>query len=180
MHACPNQVLHSWLQTELSAILAAQGAEETAQNPGCTRALWERWQGGLLDPPRLPDELPPLRMLLIWDNLAGHKTPVMVHWLSEHGIMPLYTPLRGSWRNMAESIQRILKRRALDGQHPTSTDEIIAWVEAVAQAWNRHPTPFEWGASGASCTAACPPSRARRFRCLHPSSSTTPQANQVG
>jgi len=36
-------------------------------------------------------------------------------WLCEHGIMPLYTPLGGSWLNMSESIQRILKRRALDG-----------------------------------------------------------------
>jgi hypothetical protein len=34
--------------------------------------------------------------------------------------MPLYTPLGGSWLNMAESIQRILKRRTLDGQHPQS------------------------------------------------------------
>jgi transposase len=36
-------------------------------------------------------------------------------WLCAHGIMPLYTPLGGSWLNMAESIQRILKRRALEG-----------------------------------------------------------------
>jgi len=28
--------------------------------------------------------------------------------LFEHGIMPLYTPLSGSWLNMTESIQRIL------------------------------------------------------------------------
>jgi transposase len=57
-------------------------------------------------------------MLLVWDNLAGHKTAEMVVWLCRHGIMPLYTPLGGSWLNMAESIQRLLKRRALDGQHP--------------------------------------------------------------
>ena len=38
-----------------------------------------------------------------------------VLWLFAHGIMPLYTPLGGSWLNMAESFQRILKRRALDG-----------------------------------------------------------------
>ena len=58
-------------------------------------------------------------MLLVLDNLAGHKTPEFVCWLFAHGIMPLYTPVGGSWLNMAESIQRILKRRALDGQHPT-------------------------------------------------------------
>jgi hypothetical protein len=59
--------------------------------------------------------------------------------------MPLYTPLSGSWLNMAESIQRILKRRALDGQHPRDTDQIIAWFEAVARHWNAAPTPFVWG-----------------------------------
>ena len=47
--------------------------------------------------------------------------------------------------NMAESIQRILKRRALDGQHPQTSEEIIDWLEATADGWNREPTPFESG-----------------------------------
>jgi hypothetical protein len=68
----------------------------------------------------------------------------MVVWLCRHGIMPLYTPLGGSWLNMAESIQRILKRRTLDGQHPQSPAEIAGWFEQTAQAWNRQPTPFLW------------------------------------
>jgi hypothetical protein len=68
-----------------------------------------------------------------------------VLWLFAHGIMPLYTPLGGSWLNMAESIQRILKRRALAGQHPQTPDQIIAWLEAAARGWNRAPTPFIWG-----------------------------------
>src|SRR5487761_615457 len=58
--------------------------------------------------------------------------------------MPLYTPLGGSWLNLAEAIQRILKRRALDGQQPHSSAEIGAWFDQTAQAWNRHPTPFVW------------------------------------
>jgi hypothetical protein len=58
--------------------------------------------------------------------------------------MPLYTPLGGSWLNMAEAIQRLLKRRALDGQHPQSAAEIGAWLEQTAQAWNQQPTPFLW------------------------------------
>ena len=44
----------------------------------------------------------------------------MVRWLLQHGILPLYTPLSGSWLNMAESLQRIIVRRALSGQHPQS------------------------------------------------------------
>ena len=61
-------------------------------------------------------DLPPLQMLLIMDNLASHKTPELVVRLFRHGILPLYTPLGGSWLNMTESSQRILKRLALDGQ----------------------------------------------------------------
>ena len=45
----------------------------------------------------MSDDLPPLRMLLIMDNLAGHKTPALVVWLFAHGVMPVYTPLSGSW-----------------------------------------------------------------------------------
>jgi len=44
----------------------------------------------------LPAELPRLRLLLIWDNLAGHFTPDVVLCLFRHGIMPLYTPVGGS------------------------------------------------------------------------------------
>ena len=114
------------------------------------RGDWERWQEGLTIKPTLLSELPPLRMLLVLDNLAGHKTPEFVSWLFAHGIMPLYTPVGGSWLNMAESIQRILKRRALDGQEPTDVDRIMAWFEAVAEHWNAAPTPFVWGGKRAA------------------------------
>jgi hypothetical protein len=46
--------------------------------------------------------------------------------------MPLYTPLSGSWLNVAESVQQARKRRALDGQQRQSPDEIIAWIGATA------------------------------------------------
>jgi len=59
--------------------------------------------------------------------------------------MVLYTPLGGSWLNMSESIQRILVRRALAGEHPRKPEQIIEWLEAAACSWNRNPTPFEWG-----------------------------------
>ncbi len=84
-------------------------------------------------------------MLLVMDNLAGHLTGRFVVWLFEHGIMPLYTPLSASWLNMTESIQRILAGRALAGQTPTNSAELIEWLEAIARAWNTDPTPFEWG-----------------------------------
>lgn len=146
VNACPNPVLHTWLKAELSAILADLPPPKRAD----TEPDWRLWQAGLTEKPTLPAVVPPLRMLLVLDNLAGHKTPDFVLWLFAQGIMPLYTPLGGSWLNMAESIQRILKRRALSGQHPTETEQIMAWFEAVATHWNREPTPFVWNGKRAS------------------------------
>jgi hypothetical protein len=150
--SCPNTVLHGWLKQELAAVLAAMPAPPARPTAslGESRERWERWQEGLTVKPTLLDVLPPLRMLLVLDNLAGHKTPEFVCWLFEHGIMPLYTPVGGSWLNMAESIQRILKRRALDGQHPTGVEQIMGWFEAVARHWNLAPTPFIWGGKRAT------------------------------
>jgi hypothetical protein len=142
--SCTNVVLHAWLEEELTAILAA--LPEAPLVPAAdNRAAWERWQAGLTVKPTLCAELPPLRLLLVLDNLTGHKTPAFVVWLFRHGVMPLYTPLGGSWLNMTESIQRILARRALEGQQPTSPGELMAWLEATARGWNAEPTPFEWG-----------------------------------
>jgi len=47
-------------------------------------------------------------------------------------------------RNMAESVQRILCGRALNGQHPQSSKEIITWLEDTVAGWNAAPTPFVW------------------------------------
>jgi hypothetical protein len=142
--SCRNTVLHGWLQQELTAILDALPTPPSVPSAK-NRRQWERWQEGLSQPITLSPELPRLRMLLILDNLSGHKTPSFVRWLIAHGIMPLYTPLGGSWLNMTESVQRILKRRGLAGQYPTTVHEIITGLEAAAQGWNAAPTPFEWG-----------------------------------
>jgi hypothetical protein len=138
-----NAILHPWLMAELEAVLAAL-PESPVLDSVTNRCRWERWQEGLSNPFGLPEDLPPLRMLLVLDNLQGHHTPNFVLWLIEHGIMPLYTPIGGSWLNMTESIQCILAERALHGQHPRSPEEIACWLEATACAWNRDPTPFQW------------------------------------
>ena len=149
-----NVVRHSWLQQELAAIVAALPAPHGCLSGAACRAAWETWQEGLSVRLTLPLELPPLRVLLVLDNLAvsegdsprrGHKTPALVVWLLAHGIMPLYTPLGGSWLNMTESVQRILVRRALDGQEPQVPQDIIDWLEATARGWNGASTPFAWG-----------------------------------
>ena len=141
---CPNTVLHGWLTAELTSILAKLAAAPVLEGEA-NHEWWLSWQQDLQWPITLPSELPPLRMLLVLDNLAGHKTPEFVLWLFAHGVMPLYTPLSGSWLNMCESVQRIIKRRALECQHPQTTDEIIGLLEATVRGWNQEPTPFEWG-----------------------------------
>ncbi|MFC7518295.1 hypothetical protein ACFQUU_25100 [Herbaspirillum sp. GCM10030257] len=89
--------------------------------------------------------LPALRLLLIWDNLQGHRTPDLIGWLFSHGVMPLFTPLSGSWLNMAESTQPIIVRRALAGHYPQTSEQIIAALEATVNGWNRALTSFQWG-----------------------------------
>ena|SRR5690348_4749719 len=80
----------------------------------------------------------------LWGNLAGHRNDAMVCWLFQHGIMPLYTPIGGSWLNMAESVQRIIVRRALCGQYPQTQEQIIEWLEQTVAGRNQEPTPFVW------------------------------------
>ena len=140
-----NAVLQGWLKEEGSTIGANLPITSLVLSPADNRAAWEAWQAGLSIRPSLSAELPPLRMLLIHDNLSGHKTPALVRWLCAHGIMPLDTPLGGSWLNLTESMQRILKRRARNGQNPTTPEESIGWLEAAARGWNAAPTPFGWG-----------------------------------
>ena len=144
MTSTKNAVLHPWLKEELKAIVAGLPPAPRL-DVDTNRALWTCWQQGLTERFTLLPELPPLKMLLILDNLAGHKSADLVCWLMEHGVMPIYTPVGGSWLNMAESIQRVLTRRALAGQHPKTPQDIISSLEATARHWNRHPTPFIWG-----------------------------------
>jgi transposase len=148
--SCPNTVLHEWLKEQLAAVLDTLPAPPVNVPKDAIRAAWETWFAGLTVRATLPDDLPPVRMLLVLDNLKGHHTPDFVLWLFTHGVVPLYTPLGGSWLNMAESVQRILKRRALENQHPETPDEIMAWLEASARGWNAQPTPFVWGGKRAA------------------------------
>lgn len=154
--SCTNAVLHGWLKTELTAILARLPTPSEPVDAAATRAAWRVWQDGLTEPFTLPERLPPLRLLLVWDNLAGHKSTDMVLWLCQHGIMPLYTPLGGSWLNMAESIQRILKRRALAGQHPQAPAEIGTLVRADRRGLEppAHTLCLAWQAPPATAQAA--------------------------
>ncbi len=144
--SAPNAVLHPWLKEELTQILKPilQRELELGRPVETERLSGARWRTWLW--PHENDEgLPPLRVLLVWDNLAGHLSHELFPWLFGNGIMPLYTPLGGSWLNMAESVQRIIVRRALSGQHPKLAQEVIDWLEQTVAGWNADPTPFTWG-----------------------------------
>jgi len=93
-----NAVLHPWLQAELTEVLATLPPVTVPEDERPPLARWAAWLG---HEPR--DPLPPLRLLVIWDNLTGHKPPARVLWLVAHGVMPLYTPLSGSWLNAIEA-----------------------------------------------------------------------------
>ena len=45
--------------------------------------------------------------------------------------------------NMTESMQRILKRQALEEHYPEKPEQITEWLEAAERGWNHDPTPFE-------------------------------------
>ena len=108
------------------------------ERPLC--AQWKTW----LRPHETDTGLPPLRIILVLDNLAGHLSCDLVLWFFEHGVMPLYTPVGGSWLNMAESVQRIIVPRALAGQYPKDAQQVIDWLEQTVDGWNKNPTPFVW------------------------------------
>ena len=46
---------------------------------------------------------------------------------------------------MAESVQRIIRRRALEGHHISDVEILKDWRRSTIEGWNRHPTPFIWG-----------------------------------
>jgi hypothetical protein len=140
-----NGVLHPWIKEQISQIVATLPEAVTLPEEQ-NRLRWERWREGLsVKFSLLSSDLPPLRMLLIWDNLAGHWSADMLVWLMRQGVMALFTPIAASWLNLAESVQRILVRRAVSGRSFESAEAVMASLEAVATGWNADPTPFEWG-----------------------------------
>src|SRR3989440_4787174 len=105
-----------------------------AQRPLC--AQWKTW----LWPHESDKGLPPLRIVLVLDNLAGHLSADLVLWFFEHGVMPLYTPIGGSWLNMAETVQSIILPRAVAGQHPPNAPEGLDWLEPTGAGRKHDPT----------------------------------------
>jgi hypothetical protein len=81
-----NAVLHPWLQGELEQALAALPAVTTPEADRPPLAQWHTWEG------QPSPHQSPLRLILVWDTLAGHLSPELVVWLYQQGIVPLDTP----------------------------------------------------------------------------------------
>ena len=74
-----------------------------------------------------------------WGDAGIHS----VGWeLVKHATPPVRCVLRVK---KAESIQRIIVRRALDGSDLESPEAVISALEATVRGWNRAPTAFVWG-----------------------------------
>src|SRR5258708_34207708 len=108
-----NAILHPWLKGELTAILkeCPPAPQEVPEG-----RRWQDW-----DPFPAAEHLdrmyPPLRMLLIFDSLAGHYSRDLVRWCQEHGIGLLYTPCPASCPKMSQSQQAMLIRLPVAGHH---------------------------------------------------------------
>src|SRR5919112_2054736 len=75
---CTNAVLHPWLRERLSDILTELPAITASRDRATTGAAWQVWQAGLTMPFTLPQNLPPLRLVLGWGNFTGPKKPHLV------------------------------------------------------------------------------------------------------
>ena len=105
--SAPNAVRHPWLQATRAQVLAELPA---APQLPVDQPLWVHGAHYLGHAPTAV--VPPLRLIRVWATLAGHATPAMIRWLCAHGVLPCSTPLSGSWLTRAESVQRIIVRRA--------------------------------------------------------------------
>jgi hypothetical protein len=175
--SCTNAILHGWLKERLEVVLATMPPADAT----LTCAAWETWQDGLAERFTLPAELPPLRMLLVWDNLTGHKNAGMVLWLCQHGIMPLYTPLGGSWLNMAES--HPAHSQAPHARWPASAEPnrdrhlVPADRTSLEPAANTLPVERQAPEKTAQATRRC--TRAWRLRCSRPSAAIAAQQTPI-
>ncbi|GEO17142.1 hypothetical protein MAE02_48380 [Microvirga aerophila] len=72
-------MLHPWLYECLGEILAELQALASVPDPTAS-AAWEVWQVGPTVRFTSLEDLPPLCLLLVWENPASHKTPELVLW----------------------------------------------------------------------------------------------------
>jgi len=86
-----------------------------------------------------------LRIHIVADNYATHKTPAVQEWLDKHPRFRVhFTPTSSSWLNQVERWFGLLTGKLLRrGVHKSVRQlekDILAWVDT----WNEDPRPFIW------------------------------------
>jgi len=95
---------------------------------------------------KLEGFIPSGEVYLIVDALPLHWTLATMLWNWGHErfhFVPV--PKKAAWLNLIEGFWKILRQRALAGRDFANTGELAAALQAGADDWDRHPTPFLWG-----------------------------------
>ena len=79
------------------------------------------------------------------DNVATHKTPEVLKWLSRHPRWLFhFTPTSGSWLNAVETFFSALTRRRLRRGVFRSIADLQAAINRYLNDYNADPKPFVW------------------------------------
>lgn len=90
-------------------------------------------------------EYPGQRLCVVMDNLNTHKGTLAKEWLEEHPLVSFhYTPTHASWTNLAECFFSILTRQGLQQSVHRSNRELVRFLKAFVQQYNKTCGPFVW------------------------------------
>jgi transposase len=82
---------------------------------------------------------------VVLDNVATHKTPEVMKWLSRHPRWVFhFTPTSGSWLNAVETFFSTLTRRRLRRGAFHSVADLQAAINRYLEDHNDDPRPFVW------------------------------------
>ena len=82
---------------------------------------------------------------VVLDNVATHKTPEVLKWLSRHPRWLFhFTPTSGSWLNAVETFFSALTRRRLRRGVFRSIADLQAAINRYLNDYNADPKPFVW------------------------------------
>jgi DDE superfamily endonuclease len=87
---------------------------------------------------------PRVKLHVVCDSYATHKTPAVNAWLAKHPRITLdFTPTSGSWLNM-EIFFGIITRQAIRCGTFRSVNELTSAIGALIDACNQRCQPFTW------------------------------------
>jgi transposase len=91
---------------------------------------------------------------VVLDNVATHKTPEIIRWLSRHPRWVFhFTPTSGSWLNAVETFFSALTRRRLRHGVFRSVADLHTAINRYLEDHNDDPEPFVWTKSAETILA---------------------------